>query len=65
MLNIKAPRSIKKNSDIENVLIDTYDKNNIISREKLQSIIKKYLIIQNIPNIAINLFRNKNIFFFF
>ena len=65
MLNIKASRSrsIKKNSDIENVLIDTYDKNNIISREKLQSIIKKYLIIQNKPNIAINLFRNKNIFY--
>ena len=63
MLNIKAPRSIKKNSDIENVLIDTYDKSDIISREKLQSIIKKYLIIQNKPNIAINLFRNKNIFY--
>ena len=67
MLNInnKASRSINKNSDIENVLIDSYDKNNIISREKLQNNFNN--INKDINNIKINktklpinLFKNKN-----
>ena len=67
MLNInnKASRSINRNSDIENVLIDSYDKNNIISREKLQNNFNN--INKDINNIKINktklpinLFKNKN-----
>ena len=54
MLNInnKTSRSINKNSDIENVLIDSYDKNNIISREKLQNNFNN--INKDINNIKIN-----------
>ena len=48
-INIKASRSINKNSDIENVLIDSYDKNNIISREKLQNNFNNIIFIIAIP----------------
>ena len=61
MLNNKSLRNVKKNCDIENVLTDSYDKNNIISREKLQFNFNKDINKQNKPKMPINLFRNKNI----
>ena len=60
MLNIKALRNIKKNSDIENILTDSYDYYNIISREKLQKNFNEETGTENRPKLPISLFRNKN-----